>query len=130
MANPNPNKKGLKVPTSKEARKNGRKGGIKSGEVRKEKKLMSQIYAEVLADENGIDGNGKSISDVVREIINSPYATSLPAKVSLLKELREATEGSKMALTGADGKELQSQGISVNFVTVDKTALLDDEHTQ
>ena len=42
------NEKNLKVPTSKEARKNGRKGGIRSGEVRREKKLLKELLEEVL----------------------------------------------------------------------------------
>ena len=55
MANPNPDQSHLNpVKTKKEARKRGRNGGIKSGEVRREKKLLSQMYAKILAKENGI----------------------------------------------------------------------------
>lgn len=43
-----PNKSNLKIPTSEEARKNGQKGGIRSGEVRREKKLLKELLEEVL----------------------------------------------------------------------------------
>lgn len=35
-------KDNLKIPTSEEARKNGKKGGIKSGEVRRARKTLKQ----------------------------------------------------------------------------------------
>lgn len=40
--------KNLKIPTSTEARKNGKKGGIRSGEVRRERKLLKELLEEVL----------------------------------------------------------------------------------
>lgn len=42
------NKENLKTPTSEEARKNGKKGGIRSGEVRRERKLLKELLEEVL----------------------------------------------------------------------------------
>ena len=38
-----PNEQNLIVPSSSEARKNGSKGGKKSGEVRRRKKTMKQV---------------------------------------------------------------------------------------
>ena len=83
----------LKPKTSPKAR--GKLGGIKSGKVKREKKLMSQIYAELLADQSGIKG-GKGFKEVVREIMNSTDPKTTAARVSLMKEVREATEGSKL----------------------------------
>jgi len=94
------------IPTNKrtkaEVRKNARTGGIKSGEVRREKKLLSQIYGEILSDKLGIDGNGKTMKDLAREILTgSPLIYTPSVKVSLMKEIREATEGSKVQTTGS-----------------------------
>lgn len=111
MANKNPKKenlKSLKDRTKKEQRKIQSAGGKKSGEVRREKKLLSQIYAEILADEKGIDGNGKTIKEVVNEILTAPIMLVSPsAKVSMLKEIRETTEGTKADITSG-GKPLNT----------------------
>ena len=51
MANP----QNLRVPTPSEARENGRKGGIRSGEVRRERAMMKQELEAMLkqtADDN------------------------------------------------------------------------------
>ena len=81
--------------STKEAKQRGSKGGKASGKARKEKKLMSQIYADMLADQSGIKG-GKGFKEVVREILNSTDPKTTAARVSLMKEVREATEGSKL----------------------------------
>jgi len=57
-----PTNKNLKVQTSEEARENGRKGGLKSGQVRREKadfKRKCQIWMET---EVAKDKNGKSMT--------------------------------------------------------------------
>lgn len=91
----------LKPPASAEqARAMGSKGGKRSAEVRKERKLISQAYAEIIAKMNGIDGlNGVTLESVTEAILERKDSAS----VSMLKELREATEGSKLALVGEDG---------------------------
>ena len=53
-----PTNKNLKVQSSEEARKNGRKGGLKSGQVRREKadfkrKCQMWMETEVAKDKNG-----------------------------------------------------------------------------
>jgi hypothetical protein len=96
MARGNPSKL---IPANKrskcEASENGRKGGVQSGKARREKKLMSQIYADILADQSGIKG-GRGIKAVVNEILSSTDPRALSARVSLMRELREGTEGSKL----------------------------------
>ncbi len=87
------NPKNLKVPSSEKARKIGAIGGKKSGEVRREKKLLSQIYAEIIAklySEKGL--NGLTIDEVIFKLL----ARGDPAAVSMLKELGERTEGNKV----------------------------------
>lgn len=75
-----------------ELREIARKGGIKSGQVRREKKLMSQIYSDFLVKQNNIKKKGKSLNDIIQIIIERGDSAS----VSLLKEIREATEGNKI----------------------------------
>ena len=62
MSNPNPelHPENLDPIRSKEiARKRGRAGGIKAAKVKKEKKLWSEIYAEVLSEEYGVEKGKK-----------------------------------------------------------------------
>jgi hypothetical protein len=93
------------------------KGGKKSVEVRKEKKLISQIYADMMAKTYKVeyeDGEKtftgqELLEDTLKRVLSSGGS---PA-VSMMKEIREATEGSKVALSGEDGNPLS---IQVNFV--------------
>lgn len=91
---PRGRKENLRVLTTEEARKIGSKGGKKSVKVRREKKLLSQIYADMLADQSGI-AHGKGFQGVVAEILNNQDPKNNPSRVALIKEVREATEGSK-----------------------------------
>lgn len=92
--------------TTEKAREIGRIGGIRSGEAKKEKKLMSAIYAEFLAkkhkikipDVGEIEVDGDELMGIVaREILDRGDSAS----VSLMKEIREATEGNKITLEGS-----------------------------
>lgn len=99
------NLKSLKDRPIEERKKIAKSGGIKSGVVKREKKLMSQIYAEFLQKEHEVKIKNKNalmtgynlINKVVGEVIKKGGA---PA-VSLMKEIREATEGSKLDLSGS-----------------------------
>jgi len=89
----------LKPKTSAKAR--GKLGGIKSGKVKREKKLMSQIYAEFLAKEHDVitsDGKKKPVSgsEMVSTVMRKVLSRGDSASVSLMKEVREGTEGSKV----------------------------------
>jgi len=89
----------LKPKTSAKAR--GKLGGIKSGIVKREKKLMSQIYAEFLAKEHDVimnDGKKKSVSgsEMVSTVMRKVLSRGDSASVSLMREVREGTEGSKV----------------------------------
>jgi len=81
--------------TPEERRRNAQKAGQASGKKRRIKKLMSEIYADLLADQSGIK-KGQGISKVVEEILNKTDAKTTSARVALLRELREGTEGSKV----------------------------------
>jgi hypothetical protein len=78
--------------TKEEQKRIARMGGIASGKTRREKKLMSQIYAEVMAKKH--NAKGKTLSDVVDAVLDRGDSAS----VSMMKEMREATEGSKLLI--------------------------------
>ena len=95
---------------------NARERQLKSAEKRKEnnakKKLMSQIYAEFLEREYEVKaGEGKrklSGAELVNEVMRKVLARSDSSSVSLMREIREGTEGTKMQLSGEVTTKLES----------------------
>ena len=79
--------KNLTPCTKETAKKIGSLGGIKTAENRQKKKILSDIYAEYLAKANGVDGY-TDIKDVISTVLDRGDSAS----VSMLKEIREATE--------------------------------------
>lgn len=69
-----------------EAREKGRKGGIRSGEVRRQKKIMSMIFADYLSK-----GETK-ITKAIDDVLSDKRATAQMARVALLKNITDATE--------------------------------------
>ena len=106
------NEKNLRTPTSEEAREMQRKGAEKRKENNAKKKLMSQIYAEFLEKEYNVktvEGTKKiSGSELVNEAMKKIMARGDSSTVSLMKELREGTEGSKINLSGSVTTEMQT----------------------
>ena len=96
---------------------NARERQLKSAEKRKEnnakKKLMSQIYAEFLEREYEVKaGEGKrkiSGAELVNEVMRKVLARSDSSSVSLMREIREGTEGTKMQLSGEVTAKLETQ---------------------
>jgi len=88
--------------TPEERKKITSAGGNARVKAIKRRKMMSQIYGEMLADryEVSIKGEKKKIPGdkffkaVAKEILTRKDASS----VAMLKEIREATEGNKMNL--------------------------------
>ena len=110
MAGGNPSKL---VPCTPE---NARERQLKSAEKRKEnnakKKLMSQIYAEFLEQEYEVKvGEGKKKitgAELVNESMKKIMARSDSSSVSLMRELREGTEGTKVNLSGTVKAEMET----------------------
>ena len=90
--------------TSDNAKEMQRKGAEKRKENNAKKKLMSQIYAEFLEREYEVKaGEGKrklSGAELVNEVMRKVLARSDSSSVSLMREIREGTEGSKVSLSG------------------------------
>ena len=107
----NPSK--LKPCTPENARERQLKGAAKRKENHAKKVLMSQIYADFLRKKYNIDaGDGvkqMTGSELVNECMKKIIETGGSPAVSLLKELREATEGQKINLTGNVKTEMQMQ---------------------
>ena len=106
--------------TKEEQRKIARMGGIASGKARREKKLLSQIYGELLAKSHNmnIDGittrvNGERLVELVALHILLKRDSS---SVSMLKEIREATEGS---LVNIEGHAEMQHSLGVRIVAAD-----------
>ena len=102
MAGGNPSK--LKPCTPENARERQLKSAEKRKENNAKKKLMSQIYAEFLEKEYNVRQGDKERkltgAELVNECMKRIIARGDSSSVSLLKELREATEGSKVQLSG------------------------------
>ena len=92
------------VSTVDEARAKGRAGGIKSGEARKQKKLLSQIYADFLRMKHDVELNGSQQTMSGSKLCNAVIANVLcrgdSSSVRMMQELREATEGKSISLSG------------------------------
>ena len=92
------------------AKARGKLGGIKSGEAKREKKLMSQILADylqkqhevVVRDEDGavIDREKVSAEELINRTITAVMARGDGASSSMIKVLAEITEGKNVNLTG------------------------------
>lgn len=83
-----------------EARKRGSNGGKRSGEARREKKRLSQIYADFLEKKFGAEFGGKTGAQMAEDFIAGLIYKKHPAAIAMLKELREGTEGSKVEHSG------------------------------
>ena len=98
--------------TSDNAKEMQRKGAEKRKENNAKKKLMSQIYAEFLEREYDVKaGEGKrklSGAELVNEVMRKVLARSDSSSVSLMREIREGTEGTKVNLSGEIKTEMQT----------------------
>ena len=93
--------------SEEELREMTRRGGIKSGEVRREKRKMADLYAMVLAKKYKVtvDGKEETLSGyrMIGNIIGKIVQREDSAAVSMIKELREGIDGSRIGLNGNDG---------------------------
>jgi hypothetical protein len=88
----------LRTPTTEIAREIGSKGGKKSAIVRKERRLLSQIYKDFLQKQVG--ESGQTGEELLEDVMAKVLDRNDSASVSLMKEIREATEGNSVNLNG------------------------------
>ena len=102
MGKPNP--QNLNPCNSENARERQLKSAQKRKENHAKKVLMSQIYAEFLEKEYNVkvgDKNKKITgADLCNESIKAIIARRDSSSVSMLREIRESTEGQKINLSG------------------------------
>jgi len=91
--------------TSDNAKEMQRKGAEKRKENNAKKKLMSQIYAEFLEKEYNVRQGDKERkltgAELVNECMKKIIARGDSSSVSLLREVREGTEGTKVNIDGS-----------------------------
>ena len=95
------NLKPIKTLSTEEAKRRGSNGGKVSGAKRREKKLMSQIYAEFLDKDHeviGKDGIKKKLSGqaLLNSVMSKVLSRGDSSSVRLMREIRETTEGSRV----------------------------------
>ena len=99
------NENNLRTPTTDEAKEMQKKSAEKRKENNAKKKLMSQIYAEFLEKKYKLkkEGDIKEITgdELVQESMKKIIARGDSSSVSLMREIREGTEGTKLNLDGA-----------------------------
>ncbi len=106
------NEQNLKPFTKENAKAMQLKGAEKRKENTEKRKLMSQIYAEFLEKEYNVktaEGTKKiSGAELCNEAMKKIMARGDSSTVSLMKELREGTEGQKINLSGSVTTEMQT----------------------
>jgi hypothetical protein len=110
------------VTTKEEARRRGTNGAKASIAARQKKKLMSSIYAEFLAEKfsvklNPMDPKDKPQAMTGEKLINIVVKAVLlgggPPAVSLMKEIREATEGSKFSIADDGAPSAEERALRI-----------------
>jgi hypothetical protein len=98
------NDENLKPCTPKNARERQKKSAEKRKENHAKKVLMSQIYAEFLEREYSVkvaEGTKKITgAELVNEAMKKIIARGDSSSVAVMREIREATEGSRVQVTG------------------------------
>ena len=89
------NPQNLKIPTSEEARRNGAKGGMKSVESRRRKKLLRECLEELLDTEQDVKINGVTLKKTNAELLSvTLMKKALKGDVKAFEVLRD-TAGEK-----------------------------------
>ena len=106
------NDENLVLITKETAREYQKKSAQKRKENTAKRKFLSEMYADFLADEFNVKQGGetKKISgaDLVKTVVKTIVNRGDSSSVAMLKEIREATEGSKLNLSGSIKNEMES----------------------
>lgn len=94
------------IKTAEQARELGRRGGLRSQEVQKERKLLSRHYAEFIAKSHKLKLNKKEVElkpDEFFEVVITKLLTQSQQPSAAVAMMRELREGSgDMIGTGAE----------------------------
>ena len=109
MGKPNP--QNLKVPTSEEARRNGAKGGKASGEARRRRKTMKDLFEQILMAENEDPASAKGLKRLGYEETDNVHMAKIVTAV-----IKKAEDGDLKAVdTIAKLLYGDQQNLSVNI---------------
>lgn len=91
------NKNNLKVPTSEEARINGAKGGIASGQARRDRKLIQEALKKALegnydVDNKNIGGYDALAISMIKQAINGSVKAFVAIRDSIGEKPKETVE--------------------------------------
>lgn len=103
------NEQNLKVPTSEEAREYGRRGGIASGEARREKATMKKTLEMLLNEKNNKGKTYRELTTLglIKGAVDGK-AENYKTIVQLLGELQEQTnEPPSLNITITDNSNLE-----------------------
>lgn len=109
-------KENLVTLTSEKAREYGALGGKRSGEVKREKKLMSRILADYLQKEhevllrddsgNVIDREKVSAEELINHTVTAILDRGDSSSATIIKTIGELTEGKTVKLLGDEENPL------------------------
>ena len=106
----------IKTLSKEVAKKRGQLGGIAAGKAKKEKKVLSQIFGDFLATKHKINIDDKNIvltgEEFFFEVITAILTRGDSSSVSMMKEIREATEGNKGILNDSIETENPTAGMT------------------
>ena len=106
------NEQNLRTPTTEEAREMQLKSAEKRKENNAKRKMLSELYADFLEEEFEIkEGETKrkiSGAEYCKLIAKTVLKRSDSSSVSMLKEIREATEGQKINLAGTVATQMET----------------------
>ena len=106
------NEQNLKPCTPENARERQLKSAEKRKENNRQRKLLSELYADFLEEEFEIkEGEAKrkvSGAEYCKLIAKTVLKRSDSSSVAMLKEIRESTEGSKVNLSGSVTTQMQT----------------------
>lgn len=109
MANPNGNPQNLKVPTSKQARKNGSKGGKKSAEVKKQRKTLKEELLLLLSEG---DVQERMSLALINEAINGNSAGSVVRAFEAIQAAIGEKPRDELEIGNLDDKPLEFMDMS------------------
>ena len=120
MGKPNP--QNLNPCNSENARERQLKSAQKRKENNKQKKLISQLYIETLEKRYNVkqgestrrENGYKILGQVVMKILQRGDSSS----VAMIKELREATEGSRVNITGEVATKMTTEDLKSEFNSI------------
>lgn len=100
------NLKPVPISSTEQAKRMGAKGGIASAKAKKERAIVSSLYAKTLSKKIKVKIDGVDTAMIGEEVlarrIQKIYVNGSDRDViALAKEVREALEGSKVAITGS-----------------------------